>query len=331
MLYSLEALMPEPSYIPIAIEGIEPLAFPDVALYLKTGSNYVLYKSHGRDFSRLDAERLTNNKVDFVYVSPQDMDVINEYMEANIERFLKNDELTRTIKGKMIFQTSINFINDLFTNPKKSSDSDRIKRLLENLLTYLSGDVRTLSSLETVIAHNYPTFVHSLQVTALSIMIHSEAYMLKLDEMMDVGIGTLLHDFGKTFLPEEILNKTGKLTEDEIARYKKHPEEGYEYLRENTSMSEVALAIVRMHHERNNGNGYPRGIRGELIPRGAQVASACDFYCNMTMDREGNKIMSPNICLHIMKNEMKGAFNDQILKALEAIVCTDDTESNLPL
>lgn len=323
--------MTELSYIPIAIEGIEPLAFPDVAIYLKVGSNYVLYKSHGRDFSKLDADRLTSNKVAFLYVSPHDMDVINEYMEANIERFLKSDEINSPTKGKMIFQTSINFINDIFTNPKKSSDSDRIKRLIENLLTYLSGDVRTLASLETVIAHNYHTFVHSLQVTALSIMIHSEAYLLKHDEMMDVGIGTLLHDFGKTFLPEEILNKTGKLTEEEISRFKRHPEEGYVFLKENTSLSEIALAIVRMHHERNNGNGYPRGIRGEQIPRSAQVASACDFYCNMTMDRDGNKIMSPNICLHIMKNEMKGAFNPQILKALESIVCTDDTEPNLPL
>src|SRR5512138_3980809 len=105
--------MPELSYIPIAIEGIEPLVFPDVALYLKTGSNYVLYKSHGRDFSQLDADRLTANMVDFVYVSPQDMDVINEHMEANIERFLKSDEINRSAKGKMIFQTSINFINDI--------------------------------------------------------------------------------------------------------------------------------------------------------------------------------------------------------------------------
>ncbi|GAM09770.1 cyclic di-GMP phosphodiesterase response regulator RpfG [Geobacter sp. OR-1] len=323
--------MQEQSYIPIAIEGIEPMAFPDVALYLKTGGNFVLYKSHGRDFSQLDADRLTSNKVEFLYVSPQDMDVINEYMEANVERFLKSEELTRTVKGKMIFQTSINFINDLFSNPKKTNDSDRIRRLIENLLTYLSGDVRTLSTLETVIAHNYHTFVHSLQVTALSIMIHSEAYMLKHDEMMDVGIGTLLHDFGKTFLPDEILNKTGRLTEEEIARFKRHPEEGYSYLKENTNLNDIALAIVRMHHERNNGNGYPRGIRGELIPRGAQVASACDFFCNMTMGRDGNKIMSPNICLHIMRHEMKGAFNEQILKALESIVCTDDTESNLPL
>ena len=110
------------TYIPVSIESIEAAIFPDVALYLKTGQNYVLYKSHGRDFSREDAERLSSNKVDFLFVSPEDMEVITEHMEKSAERFLKSDKFDGKTKGKIIYQTSINFMGDIFTNPHKAGD-----------------------------------------------------------------------------------------------------------------------------------------------------------------------------------------------------------------
>jgi HD-GYP domain-containing protein (c-di-GMP phosphodiesterase class II) len=324
--------MEEIRYVPVGVESIEPDMFPDVALYLKSGGNYVLYKSHGRDFRKKDAERLMENKVEFLYVSPGDMEVITEYMESNAERFLKSDDFDSKAKGKMIYQTSINFVNDIFFNPQKSGDLDRSKRLIENLLTYITGDTGSLAFLETVINHNYFTFVHSLQVTTLCLMVHSEAYMLSRDELMDVGIGTLLHDVGAIFVPQEILTKKARLTEAEVERYKRHPEDGYNFLRENTRLNDVALAIVRNHHERLNGNGYPHGLKGEQISRSAQVAAICDFYCNMTIDREGNKTLPPHICMNIMKQEMKGAFNDRLLGFLEELVCTGNADmGQLPL
>lgn len=315
-------------YVPVGIESIEPDLFPDVALYLRSGGNYVLYKSHGRNFNKQDAARLMENSVEFLYVSPGDLDVITEYMENNADRVLKNADLASKVKGKIIFQTSINFVGDIFEHPEKVGDVIRSKRLMENLLHYLASDKEALSSLETVMSHNYYTFVHSLQVTALAILVHSEAYLLSHDEMVDVGIGTLLHDFGKIFVSQEILNKTGKLTEKEMAQLRKHPEDGYRYLKDNTRLSEISLAIVRDHHERNNGKGYPRGLSGEEISRSAQVGAICDVYCTMTIDRTGRKALPPHISLQIMKQEMKDAFNARLLDILEGIVCQ---EGSLPL
>ncbi len=315
-------------YVPVGIESIEPDHFPDVALYLRSGGNYVLYKSHGRNFNKQDAERLMENSVEFLYVSPGEMDAITEYMENNAERVLNNGDLASKTKGKIIFQTSINFVGDIFEHPEKVGDFSRSKRMMENLLQYLASDREALSSLETVMSHNYYTFVHSLQVTALSILVHAEAYLLSHDEMVDVGIGTLLHDFGKTFVSQEILNKTGKLTEHELAQLRRHPEAGYDYLKEHTRLSEISLAIVRDHHERNNGKGYPRGLSGEEISRSAQVAALCDVYCTMTIDRTGRKALPPHITLQIMKQEMREAFNPRLLEILEGLVCQD---GGLPL
>lgn len=311
-------------YVPISIESIEAEIFPDVALYLRSGTGHVLYKSHGRDFSMLDSERLRKNGVEFLYVSHGEMEIINEYMENNAERLLRSDTLSSKAKGKMIYQTSVNFVSDIFTNPDKVADMERSKRLMENLLLYLSNDTGALSSLESVITHNYHTFVHSLQVTTLALLMHSEAYLVSRDEMLDVGMGTLLHDFGKIFVPKEILNKNKRLTDNEIATIKRHPEEGYNYLKEKTQMSEVSLYIVRYHHERINGRGYPFGLTEKDIPRSAQIAGICDVYCSLAIDKTGRKALAPEMTIHIMRQEMQGAFNPFLLDVLESLVCLDE-------
>ena len=312
-------------YVPVGVESIEPDLFPDVALFLRSGDKYVLYKSHGRNFSKQDAVRLIGNNIEFLFVSPSDMEVITKYLEENAERLLKSDQFDNKTKGKIIYQTSINFVGDIFQNPKKVGDVDRSKRMMENLLMYLSSDSDALSSLESVMTHNYHTFVHCLQVTALSVLMHSEAYSLAHDELVDVGIGTLLHDFGKTFIPHEILNKTGKLTDDEIAVIKRHPEEGYRYLKENTRLSEISLAIVRDHHERINGNGYPRGLSKAEISRSAQVGGICDVYCTLTINRSGGKALPPYLTLQVMRQEMKDAFDPRLLGILEGIACVEES------
>lgn len=316
----------EELYVPVSIESIQMDVFPDVALYLRSGNKYILYKSHGHQFSRVDAARLMQNNVEFLFVSPADLETITTFMEANADKVLVDDTLQPRAKGRIIFQTSINFVGDIFEHPEKVTDFARSKKLVQNLLNYLAMDKDSLDSLESVMSHNYYTFVHSLQVTALSVLLHSEAYLISHDELLDVGIGTLLHDFGKIFVPKAILNKQGKLTPSELAKYRSHPEEGYQYLKKNTKINEISLGIVRSHHERNNGNGYPQGLKGVDIPRSAQVSAICDVYCTLTIDRSCRKALSSFIALQIMKQEMKGSFNERLLDVLETIVCSDASE-----
>lgn len=311
------------SFFPISLESIEPVIFPDVALYIKTGGNYVLYKSNGRDFSDRDHERLSKHGVEFVFVSKTDMDVITSYMESSAERLLQSDILNAKAKGKMIYQTSINFVNDIFNNPDKSTDLPRTRRLVENLMLYLSNYPDAIDSLETVMTHNYHTFVHSLQVASLTLLMHSEAYTLSRDEMLDVGTGAILHDFGKIFVPQEILNKVGKLTDAEIKILKRHPEDGYVFLQEKGVLSPVALSIVRLHHERCDGSGYPLGIENREIPRSAQIAGVADVFCTLTTDNHGNRNMPPHIALQLMRNQMKDLFAPHLLDTLEKLVCTE--------
>jgi HD-GYP domain-containing protein (c-di-GMP phosphodiesterase class II) len=155
---------------------------------------------------------------------------------------------------------------------------------------------------------------------------HSEAYTLSRDEMRDVGTGAILHDFGKTFVPQEILNKNGKLSDGEIEILKRHPEDGYTFLHGKGVLSPVSLAIIRLHHERCNGSGYPLGLEFRDIPRSAQVTGVADVYCSLTTSNTGVKTMQPHIAVQLMRNQMKDLFAPFLLDTLEKLVCTEEIQ-----
>ena len=104
------------------------------------------------------------------------------------------------------------------------------------------------------------------------------------DELIDLAHGVLLHDIGKIGIPDSILLKPGKLTDEEWRIMRRHPEIGKRLI-ENIPFLKGAVPIVYCHHERWDGTGYPRGLKGEEIPLGARIFAVVDAFDAMTFDR----------------------------------------------
>ena len=135
--------------------------------------------------------------------------------------------------------------------------------------------------------------------------------------MIDVGIGSLIHDYGMIFITSEILEKNDALSDIEYYKVKQHTQKGYEYLKRSGNYSDIVLNIVRYHHERYDGNGYPTGLKGDNIPRSGQVAAICDVYSALIMDRAHRKASSHADAIKIMREEAKnGAFNLAIIQSI---------------
>jgi len=142
----------------------------------------------------------------------------------------------------------------------------------------------TLASLSNALeAKDVSTSRHTEEVVRLAIAVANELG-LDLDQVRNVELGAVLHDIGKVRVPESILNKPGPLTESEAGIMKKHPEIGEHILRPIQSMKEI-LPIVRHHHERWDGAGYPDGLAGSAIPLGARIVAVCDAFRAMTENR----------------------------------------------
>lgn len=149
----------------------------------------------------------------------------------------------------------------------------------------LSGRI-PIGGLSEISAHDSYTYAHSVDVCALSITI---GYQMKLPRstLVQLGMGGLLHDLGKTRIPIEILNKPSELTDKESVEMKKHPLLGYNIAcyEFEKKLDDEAANIILNHHERHDGSGYPRGLKGPELSTLDMICGLADMYNAMTTDR----------------------------------------------
>ena len=126
---------------------------------------------------------------------------------------------------------------------------------------------------------------------------------------------THLHDVGKMRVPLEVLNKPGKLTDEEFIVMKGHPVTGHELLHKDSSLSAAVLDIVLSHHERTNGKGYPKGATADEINYFTKIVSITDVYDAITSDRVYHDGMTPHEALKNMYNWMPGNYDEELLQA----------------
>ena len=124
-------------------------------------------------------------------------------------------------------------------------------------------------------------YYHSVAVAKITIQLLI-SLNFKDANIIDTGVGAILHDAGKLYVPKEILYKPGKLVDDEFSIIKKHPIQGYEVLKD-TGISEDSLNVIRWHHEKLDGSGYPDGLTD--IPMNVQLVTVADIFSAMTERR----------------------------------------------
>jgi putative nucleotidyltransferase with HDIG domain len=151
----------------------------------------------------------------------------------------------------------------------------------------------TLASLSNALeAKDAVTSEHTEEVVRLAVALAAELG-LELEAVRTVELGAVLHDIGKVRVPEAILNKPGPLDEAEWAVMRTHPEVGEQIVRPIQSLQAI-LPIVRHHHERWDGTGYPDGLAGRAIPVGARIVAVCDAYRAMTENRPYREALGPD-------------------------------------
>ncbi len=176
--------------------------------------------------------------------------------------------------------------------------------------------VRTIEGLAMAIeAKDQDTHDHLLRVRVY-VTEMGKAMRLSDTEMEAVRTAALLHDIGKLAVPERIINKPGKLTQEEFETMKIHPVVGADIL-ERVRFPYPVVPIVRAHHEWWDGMGYPDGLRGEAIPIGARILSLVDSFDAMVSDRPYRKAMRPAEAMAVVKRLSGTQFDPQVVEQLE--------------
>jgi len=160
------------------------------------------------------------------------------------------------------------------------------------------------------------TYVHSLNSALLSGFLARRIFPNDPKIAESVSVGAILHDLGKAHIPKEILNKPDRLTDEEFAVIKKHTIYGEELARASGISEPSTLAVIRGHHERYGGGGYPDGLSKDDIQMEARIAAVADVFDALTTSRVYKARMESHVAMSLMVEKMGEFFDPKVIRAL---------------
>jgi putative nucleotidyltransferase with HDIG domain len=193
----------------------------------------------------------------------------------------------------------------------------RAADLVEHEAAFLGGRVRAL--LVRLGEKDPSTEGHTRRVAALAVTI-GERLGLTETHLRHLAIGGLLHDVGKLSVPNEILNKPGRLTDAEFAEIRRHPTAGRELLREIGGFAPLVLDLVESHHERLDGGGYPNAARAGDLDIAVRILTVADVYDALTADRVYREAWPAHRALALLEDEIGEAFDADCVAALHDVI-----------
>jgi HD-GYP domain-containing protein (c-di-GMP phosphodiesterase class II) len=161
---------------------------------------------------------------------------------------------------------------------------------------------------------------HVIRTCELAMRV-GERFHLSAAELRDLGLAAMLHDVGKVNVPDAILKKPARLTAAEYEVMKSHPADGEGMLTGEPALASAAR-IVRSHHERFDGRGYPDGLVGREIPLESRIIAVCDALDAMTHDRQYRKAMPLNMAFAILREHAGSQWDEQVVDQVMAVVPT---------
>lgn len=303
--------------IPLNLKMLEAMLIPEGYCIVKANNGYEalhLVSKHNIDLILLDVM----------------MPGIDGY---EVCQLLKANERTRLIPTVMVTalgdsESKIKGIqagaDDFITKPPNKTELlARVKSLINvnNINKHLADIKNVLMSIANAVeAKDSYTQGHVDRVASLAVSIGKKLKLSQKD-IEALWFAGILHDVGKIGIPDGILNKNGRLNDDEWKIMKLHPDIGYKICLPLKNTLGSALQGIRYHHERLDGSGYPEGLKGDVIPEIARVISVVDYYDALTVDRPYRSKMSREDALNLLREEAASSKMDaKVIRVLIELV-----------
>lgn len=199
-----------------------------------------------------------------------------------------------------LYADCLSIAKDILVGVRSGGEIDvkASQALVDDVIASAVRNPDALVALSKLRRHDAYTFTHGVNVSVLAVAFGA-ALALDAGELRELGLAGLFHDLGKTGVPDAILNKPGRLTPEEFALVKSHPEHGRQLLVDR-GMPEGVLRGVAEHHEKFDGSGYPNGLAGEAIHQWGRILGVADVYDALTSRRSYKEAMLPTRALGVL-------------------------------
>ncbi len=262
-----------------------------------------------------------------------DVEATTQVISSGDEKHKIEQELRKAVEETPIsdphisFQQELDRARDVQTKSKaavtsmfnevrmgKALQVSEAEPLVDEISQSISRNPEAFLSLVRLKNKDNYTYMHSVAVCALMTSLGKQLGLTGQD-LKDVGMAGLLHDVGKMMIPDKVLHKPGKLTDEEFNIIKDHPRKGWEVLKISPGANAAALDVCLHHHERVDGKGYPESISGDKLSLFARMGAICDVYDALTSNRCYKTGWEPAETLRKMTEWKNGHFDERIFYA----------------
>jgi len=196
--------------------------------------------------------------------------------------------------------------------PDEICNIERAKQWINSVLGLIRNSRDNIIDFGSVKGDDHYLFGHSINVTMVS-LIFAYHIGLNVEEISELGLGLFLQDIGMSNVDPMIVNKPTRLNSDEYTIVKKHSELGFQMLQETGQVSPESCLLALHHHENFNGSGYPYGLKSDEISLYGRISRIVDVYSAITSDRPYAKAKTSDAACMLMKDQMKGLFDAEVL------------------
>ncbi len=218
------------------------------------------------------------------------------------------------VKAKKAYSDANRIITGMMQDIRlgKQIETEQAAQVVEQMTNSIFRNKDAMLSLTRLRSKDDYTFQHSVSVCTLLVSF-ARAMELDRDTIREIGVGALLHDVGKMKVPDAVLNKPGKLTDDEFKIMKSHVVHSRLLLENTPGMTRIGIDVAAQHHERFDGSGYPLGLKHDGISLYGQMAAIVDVYDAITADRCYHKGMETSVALRKLVEWSKFHFNEKLV------------------
>ena len=236
-----------------------------------------------------------------IVIKNSDISLYRKYLKNLVHECSGSRGISTELHCGIVRENSKLVIKEVLEDPKNGNNIQKSSSVVETVIDNILGQEKTFYNLMKITSYDYYTYNHSLNVCTLSIGLGILKNLKRNPDLFELGLGALLHDVGKSLIDPHIINKPGKLTDEEYMIVQGHVAAGTKLLEDSSeTIPKNSFFPVLQHHEKISGFGYPYKLKEKRIHLFGRITAIVDFYDALVTDRPYRKALEPFDALKLM-------------------------------
>ena len=202
---TIDTLTPTKGFLTIHLDSLRVNRVLGFDLYLRNGSEYILYRASSLPFTESNRMTLADNSIDRLYVSKSNLAEYQAYIESTIHDIIADDSIEESIKAAIVYDSAKILVKDLLSKPDLPENVQRSMAFVESTVAFVLNGEQAFYNLLRVMSFDYYTYTHSVNVCTFALALARHIGIIQPEELHRLGTGALLHDVGKTRIDEAVL------------------------------------------------------------------------------------------------------------------------------